>query len=182
MSNILPENERLLLLQASEGDEEAFARLFRIYRDKLYAFTYTISRSKEIAEDVVQDVFLKIWQQRGRLNTIDNFNAFLFRMSYNHTINLLKRLYKETLVFMEASERNNRSPLLPDEQTIYNILQQSIAEIVSRLPPQQKAVYQLSREQYMKQEDIAKKLHISISTVQNHMTQALRTIREQLRR
>ena len=101
-------------------------------------------------------------------------------MSYNHTINLLKRLYKETLVFVEASERNNPSPLLPDEQMTYRILEQSIAQIVSKLPPQQKAVYQLSREQYMKQEDIGRQLQISISTVQNHMTQALRTIREKL--
>lgn len=170
----------MLLLQASEGDEEAFASLFHTYRDKLYAFTYSISRSREIAEDVVQDVFLKIWQQRERLNAIDNFNAFLYRMSYNHTINLLKRLYKETLVLVEASERNNPSPLLPDEQMTYRILEQSIAQIVSKLPPQQKAVYQLSREQYMKQEDIGRQLQISISTVQNHMTQALRTIREKL--
>lgn len=180
MPDILPENERLLLQRASDGDEEAFASLFHAYRDKLFSFIYRLSQSRETAEDVVQDVFLKIWQQRGRLNVIDNFNAFLYRMSYNHTINLLKRSSKETLVLMEASQRQRTAPALPDEQLIYDAIQQYIADVVSHLPPQQKAVYTLSREEHLKQDEIARRLDISLSTVQNHMTQALRTIREKL--
>lgn len=181
MSHILPKNERQLLLQASEGSEEAFTALFHAYRDKLYVFIYKLSGSKEIAEDVVQDVFLKIWQQRGRLNVIDHFNAFVYRMSFNHAINLLKRLSKETLILMEVKQREGSGPSQPDEQLIFHYVQESIAEIIRYLPPQQQAVYRLSREEYLKQEDIAKRLDISISTVQNHMTQALRTIREKLR-
>lgn len=180
MPSLFPENEKQLLQQASEGDEEAFAQIFNAYSHKLYAFIYRLAGSKELAEDVVQDVFLKLWQQRGMLNIVDNFNAFLYRMSYNHAINLLKRLSKETLILMEARQHNSNEPLPPDEQMIFNRVQQYIAKIVNDLPPQQKTVYQLSREQNLTQEGIARRMDISISTVQNHMTQALRKIKESL--
>jgi RNA polymerase sigma-70 factor (ECF subfamily) len=179
---ILPEDEKLLIQQVAAGNEDAFARLFNAYRDKLFAFIYRMTGSKEIAEDIVQDVFLKIWIQREKLIGIDNFNAFLFRMSQNHAINHIRRMAKETLVLTQTHRQINRSSPAVDEQVDFNNIQKSLAEIVANLPPRQKAVYQLGREQHLKQEEIAHQLSISVSTVKNHMTQALHAVREGLRK
>lgn len=177
---ILPEEERLLLAQISEDDEEAFARLFHAYRDKLYSFTYRVTESKELSSDIVQDVFLKIWEQRGRLFAIENFNAYLFRMAQNHAINQLRRMAKGSLLMMQRQPGDNFGSPMPDEELRYKMIQQRLQQIVRDLPPQQKTVYQLAREQNLRQEEIARQLNISVSTAQNHMTLALRTIREQL--
>lgn len=181
MSAFLPENEKLLLEQISEDNEEAFSQIFHAYKDKLYAFIYRITASKELSSDIVQDTFLKIWEVRGKLFSIDNFNAYLFRMAQNQAINQLRRMARETLILMERQKENNFSSETPEEELRYKNISAYIREIVNSLPPQQKIVYCLSREQNLKQEDIAQQLHISVSTVQNHMTQALKTIRERLR-
>lgn len=171
----------MLLSQAAGGNEEAFARLFHLYKDKLFLFLYRISGSKETAEDIIQDVFLKMWLQKDRLSAIDNFNAFLFRATRNHMINQLRRMSKERLARMESLKRKN--PVhLPDAQLGLKNLQQSLNEIIAQLPPQQQNVYRLSREKNLKQEEIARQLGISISTLQNHLTRALKTIQEELRK
>lgn len=178
--NSLPENEKRLLMQVAEGGEEAFGMLFHQYRNRLYAFIFSIVRSREMAEDVVQDVFLKIWLRREDLAAVDNFKAYLFRISQNHAINHLRRMSKETLVLLEKQHRRGSGDAAADELLTYKNIQQSLNEIVNSLPLQQKTVYRLSREQNLKQEEIAQQLHISVSTIKNHMTQALRTIRERL--
>lgn len=180
MPLILSENEKLLLKQIAEGNEEAFAQLFHAYRDKLFSFIYKISGSKEIAEDILQDVFLKIWIQRETLVEIDHFNAFLYKISQNHTLNQLKRMSKETLILTKTFVQQDKASPAADEQLTFNNIRKQLNEIVAQLPPQQKAVYQLSREQNLKQDQIAQKLNISISTVQNHLTRALKTIREKM--
>jgi RNA polymerase sigma-70 factor (ECF subfamily) len=182
LPSILLENEKLLLKQVVSGNEEAFAKLFHAYRDKLFSFMYRISGSKEIAEDIVQDVFLKIWLQRENLLNIENFNAFLFRMSQNHVINQLRRRSKETLILLEKQKSGYAIPSTADEQMHYKNIRQLLEKIIEELPTQQKTVYLLSREQSLKQEEIATQMNISVSTVKNHMTQALKTIREKLRR
>lgn len=176
-----PEKEKLLLEQISEDNEEAFAQIFHAYKDKLYSFVYQITGSKEVSSDIIQDTFLKIWQLRGKLFSIENFNAYLFRMAQNEAINQLRRMSKETLIKMKTQKENDIQPETPEEQLRYKNISTRISEIVNELPTQQKAVYTMSREQNLKQEEIARQMNISISTVQNHMTQALRTIRERLR-
>lgn len=180
MPLLLPENEKLLLKQVAEGNEEAFAQLFHAYRDKLFSFIHKLSGSREIAEDILQDVFLKIWIQRKKLVEIDHFNAFLYKAAQNHALNQLRRMSKETLILTKTyAHQNNDSPSA-DQQLTYNNIRKRLNEIVTQLPPQQKAVYQLSREQHLKQDQIAEQLNISISTVQNHLTRALKTIREKM--
>ncbi|MGH2644743.1 MAG: RNA polymerase sigma factor [Chitinophagaceae bacterium] len=181
MSPFLPDQEKLLLQQISDDNEEAFAQLFHAYRDKLFSFIYHITASRELSLDIVQDVFLKIWELRGKLFSIENFNAYLFRMAQNQAINQLQRMAKETLILKNTQKQNDGGSETPEGKLRFKNISEAIAKIVNELPPQQKAVYTLSREQNMKQEEIARQLKISISTVQNHMTQALKSLREGLK-
>lgn len=181
MSSGLLTNETQLIAQVIKGDEKAFGTLFHAYRDKLYSFVLRIAGSREIAEDIVQDVFLKIWTVRDRLEGIDNFNAFLFRMSLNHAINHLRKMARETIALGQAGAWAHAGISGSDDPVTLHDIRLSLREIVAKLPPQQKAVYQLSREENLRQDEIARRLDISISTVKNHMTQALKTIQQGLR-
>jgi RNA polymerase sigma-70 factor (ECF subfamily) len=181
LSSGLLKNEAQLIAQVIKGDEKAFGSLFHAYRDKLYSFVLRIAGSREIAEDIVQDVFLKIWTLRDRLAGIDNFNAFLFRMSQNHAINHLRKMARETIALGQAGSWAHAGISGSDDPLTFRDIRHSLREIVATLPPQQKAVYQLSREENLRQDEIARRLHISVSTVKNHMTQALKTIQQGLR-
>lgn len=170
--------EKDLILQISHGDQIAFARVFSIYGNKLYSFIVSLSGSTQIAEDAVQDVFLKIWQKREELGSIDNFNCYLFRMAHNHTLNMMKRMARETLILSEIAQQSaaQKNETLSDIE--FKDIRQLYHEAIETLPPQQKLVYKMSREDGLKQQEIATKLNISIATVKSHMTQAFRSLKK----
>lgn len=168
-----------LLLQASKGDQNAFAQLFNLYSDKLYSFIVSMSGSDQVAEDVVQDVFLKIWHNNQELANIENFNSYLFRTAHNHAVNIMKRMAKETLILSQIATRSGASKFETFFDVEYKELQHFYQQAIENLPPQQKLVFTMSREKGLKQQEIAQILNISIPTVKSHMTQALRFLRKQ---
>lgn len=172
---------RELQLSAARGDEAAFAELFHLYKHTLYSYLLPLTGSPQSAEDIIQDSFLTLWDTRDRLAGIENFGAYLFRMTQNRAVNLFKRMAKETLMLSElksypplaeGGEADNRLILKEAEEMLY--------QTIHNLPPQQKLVYKLSREQGLKHEEIARHLHLSPTTVRNHIVQALRTIRKKI--
>jgi RNA polymerase sigma-70 factor (family 1) len=173
--------EQDLLKRSAKGEEAAFAELFTRYKFKLYGFVYRLTQSAEMAEDVVQDVFLQLWKNQATLVGIDNFGAYLFRMAQNQCINAFKRMARETAIMRQLL--TGEAPFAPDtpESTLaFKEMEALFKKAVDQLPPQQKKVYQLSREQGLKHEEIAEQLQISPGTVKNHMVQLLRTLREHL--
>jgi RNA polymerase sigma-70 factor (ECF subfamily) len=172
--------EKELLMQVAAGDEKAFETLFNTWRDKLYFYILRITGSPENAEDVLQEVFVKVWLKRESLHEVENFNSYLYRMAHNHAVSGIRRMAREAICFNVLQVNTNADNLPADEALFQKQLDEKLKAIVTALPQQQRLVYTLSREQGLKQEDIAQQLHISISTVQNHMTQALRTIRKEL--
>jgi RNA polymerase sigma-70 factor (family 1) len=167
-------NGNELIIRVVQGDEIAFGQLFREYKNKLYSFIFHLSGSATIAEDVLQDVFLKIWRDRDQLTGIDNFNAYLYRMAQNTAINVLRRQSREALLLNEVQR------LAPEGVQGDELLevQTALHQAINNLPPQQRKVYQLGQEQGLTYEQIAGSLGISTSTVRNHMVQALKAIRE----
>jgi RNA polymerase sigma-70 factor (ECF subfamily) len=172
-----PTNGNELIMRVVQGDEIAFEQLFRQYKNKLYSFIFHLSGSATIAEDVLQDVFLKIWRDRGQLTGIDNFNAYLYRMAQNTAINVLRRQSREALLLNEV-QRLAPEGVHSDELLAAKEVQTALQQAINNLPPQQRKVYQLGQEQGLTYEQIAHALGISTSTVRNHMVQALKAIRE----
>ena len=170
-------NGNELVIRVVQGDEIAFEQLFRQYKDKLYSFILHLSGSATIAEDVLQDVFLKIWRDRDQLTNIDNFNAYLYRMAQNTAINVLRRQSREALLLNEV-QRLAPEGVQGDELLAAKEVRTALQQAINNLPPQQRKVYQLGKEQGLTYEQIAVSLGITTSTVRNHMVQALRSIRE----
>lgn len=173
-------NEKDLLVQVSEGNELAFRQLFNTYRPRLYSYILKITESKEIAEDTVHDVFLKIWFNRKSLPEILNINAYLYRMAHNHAYNGIRRMAKETLIMAELERQSGYEASDPNDKLVRKEVRTFIYDAVNKLTPQQKEVFRMSREEGLKQEEIAQRLNISIFTVKKHLTDALNYLRKEI--
>lgn len=170
-----------LLLSISKGDEEAFKCLFRNHRDKLFAYIFKITKSRETAEEIVMDVFMKIWESGEVLTEIRNFPAFLFHIAKNKSLDFLRMAAKDrVLVELLWDQINTPAADQPDDQLLLNELKSNINKAVAQLSPQRKSVFRLSREQHMTYDQIASHLQLSKSTVKNHMLDSLHFIRHHL--
>jgi len=176
MGKIDPTYEKKLLKQVAEGNEKSFSVIFYAYHQRLGAYVYRITGSKTMAEEVVQDVFLKIWKKREKLLEVKKFDSYLFVMSKNHAFNCLRKVAttkkKEAEFKKTLSLQNNRETKDSLKQNCYSILDQA----VEQLPPQQRKVYILSRRQRLKYKEIAQKMNISHETVKKYLQHATRAI------
>lgn len=168
-------NERELLLQIADGDEAAFAALFYHYGPKLHAYLTGFTKSDTLAEELVQNTFMRVWLSRDKLPELTHLSAWIYRVAANEGYNFLKRKTIETRVMTELG--NTGEPRAAD-QVSYNELRKAVAEAVASLPEKRRKIYQLSRESGMKPAEIARVLNISVSTVKNTLAEAQKNIRD----
>ncbi len=173
--NIL-ENDALLI-KLKNGDATAFEEIYNQYRSKIYTYALKLSKSTVVAEEIVQEVFIKIWQKREQLNPELHFGAYLKKITLNHVLNHLKKVAREKTLqdelfnYLSLIRSNAEDSLLEKE------LLKTYEEAIAQLPPQKKIIYQLSRNEELSHDEIAKKLNISKNTVKNHMVEATKFIR-----
>jgi RNA polymerase sigma-70 factor (family 1) len=166
-----------LLRLTGMGDELAFTRLFELHRDRIYTIALKFTRSNIIAEEIVQDVFLKIWQRRDKLDLIQNFSAYLFAMTRNDVYKVLKEIagnYKTTLL---TDEDSSLAGAYTADLVIAKEYDQVLQNAIDRLPSQQRRVYHLIKDQGLKRGEVADQLQIQPETVKFHLTQAMKNIR-----
>lgn len=174
------EREVVLLQQVAEGDHDAFRQLFDEYWDNIYGVAFTLTKSREMARDMVQEIFVKIWLVREELAAKDSFRNFLFIVARNHIFSELRKKSRQEHFSQYLQDYFNESPFQADHPTLYKESAFLLQEAIARLPEQQRQVYQLSREQGWNQEQIALHLQISKSTIKTHMSRALTAIRQYL--
>lgn len=168
--------ERELLIEVASGNEYAFRQLFMMYHQQLGVHMLRLTNTAELAEEVVQDVFLKIWLSRETLAGVDNFKAYLFVISKNHALNCLKKLAKERVLIQQLEDNNTESFITEpaDTDLYYNLLD----EAIDQLPPQQQKVYLLNRHGRLKYAEIADQLELSRETVKKYLQIATVSITE----
>lgn len=162
------------------GNSIAFSHIFFEWKDRLYSFATRFTDCPEEAEDIVQDVFTKLWTNREKLTAVREVGSYLFKMIQNKAISGLHRKALENQFQTQVRKEWQEAGMQPDETIIYKEVRERIQEIVRNLPDQQRKVYRLSREEGLRQEEIACRLNIAISTVDNHMRLALSNIRKRL--
>ena len=158
----------------------AFTRLFHGYKYKLYGFVFRLTGSHASAEDVVQDIFEKLWKDRGLLLQVESFSSYVFRMAQNQALNGFKRMAREVVILKQLADAPANATSTPQGHLALKETRERLHNAIQQLPPQQKMVILLSREEGIKHEEIARRLHITTGTVKNHMIQALRTLRKQM--
>ncbi len=166
-------NKELLQL-IRDGDRVAFYQIYEKYCERLYGFVLSYTKHEEDAEEIIQEVFIKLWEGRGKINIHSSFRSFLFTVAYNATINLLKKRVteKKYVEYVKSLQQINNAPDLIDEIQ-FKELNNKVTELLNRLTPRQKEIFLLSREEGLTHEEIAQRLNISINTVKKHMVNTL---------
>ncbi|MEI8225572.1 MAG: RNA polymerase sigma-70 factor [Bacteroidota bacterium] len=169
------------LMQEIKADNMfAFDVLYKKYSKRLYKFGYSILKSPEEAENLTQDVFLNLWENRHKVKKDSSIKYYLFTIAYNSAISVIRKKTREHefVEYLKSLQEINEEPV--DMELEYNELTNKLDEIIKALPPRQKEVYLLHRVEGLKYNEIAERLYISVNTIENHMSRALKTIREKL--
>jgi RNA polymerase sigma-70 factor (ECF subfamily) len=165
-----------------KDDFIAFDALFHKYSKSLYAFALSITRDSFAAEEITQLVFLKVWEKRTQINEHLSFKSFLFSIAYHETISWLRKEKSEKRRISEFV-RTSGFQTNETEQTVeFRNLEGLATQMIQEMPEKRKEIYQLSREQCFSNKEIAEKLGISVKTVENQMTSALKYLHDKLGR
>ncbi len=173
-------DDKELYLKLKEGNEQAFQILFKKYYSAMCHFARQFLNDSELAEETVQDMFVKIWEKRESLNIETSVKHYFFRSVRNHCLNQIqhekiKKQYAK--VVLESANHE----ISPEQYFIEVDLVKRIEASIEALPPKRKEIFRLSREQGMKYKDIAETLNISVKTVEAQMGLALKHLRDELK-
>lgn len=176
-NNLQTEQELVALLQ--KGSISAFERLFEQYSQKLYHFSFSYLKSESESEDLVQEVFLKIWENRANIKTGTSFQSYLFTIAFNSirkSFNNKARQNKFRTDLLEfLSVENSSLENYPD----FEALLSKLDSIIEQMPERRKEIFLMRKKQGMAIKDIAKKLEISPKTVENQITEAMNQLRKE---
>ena len=164
-----------------EGDVEAFDQVYKRYAEKLYAFSLKYLKSKEEAEELVQSVFLKVWENQKKLKKETSFKSYLFTIAYNEICNIFRRRkYQQNFfstIYIEGTEASEET----EEQINFVFVKEQVDQIVAQLPEKYRKVFMKSRKEGKSTKEISDELNLSKGTVDNYISESLKFIRINLK-
>ena len=176
-------NDTALLEQISAGDQTAFKILFERHRSKLYNYLVRITKSKEVAEEIVIDVFLKLWLGRDLIVEIKNIEGFLHKVACNKALDFLRMASRDKRLQALLNKQAEIGKGSSSDQTILeNECQDLLQKALQELSPQRRLVFTLSRDHGLSHEEIAAKLNLSRNTVRNTIAEGMKLIRQFLKK
>ncbi|HTN37767.1 MAG TPA: RNA polymerase sigma-70 factor [Arachidicoccus sp.] len=183
MSQQPPYTEQELLTQLKAGDAHAFTRLYHMYSKQLYLTIFRLVKSDKIAEELLQELFVKLWEKRGGLTIQSNIGGYLNRMGANLVFDFYRKatkdqLAKEQLIAFFSDEQTDHQPAQELETEADTVNQ--LVTLMEQLPPQRKKVFELCKIQGKSYQEAGQQLGISVSTVNDHIVKATRLLRTQL--
>ena len=167
-----------LLQKIASGDEHAFSRLYNSCWKKVYTFLFRMTKSRHIAEELMLDIFTKLWTGRQLIGDIDDMDAYLYRVAYNKALNFLRYTSRQKKLH-EAILRqalNGSAAESPDHMAYFET-KELIREAIDHLSPQRKLIYSLRKDYRLTNKQIAKELNLSPTTVKKTMSLALRSLK-----
>ena len=170
-----------LLTRLKSGDMLAFDKVYELYSHKLFSFVFKILKNEADTDDIVQEVFVRIWESRDKLEDYKLLNSYIFTIAYNNSIDLIRKRINNNkyLEHLKNSAVINATPNLISEIE-FNELNTQVQKLIAKLPERQKQVYLLHKEEGLTYSEIAEKLGISKNTVENHIVKALKYLRQNI--
>lgn len=179
-TNHTPDSAISRTLQAiAAGSESDFARLFKTAYPKVLTFCVGFLKNNDDAEDVAQSVFIRLWSHRELLATVQNLDGYLFMTAKRQVLNFIQGRV-ESLIPETAARTMQSKDSSPEQDAEAEDLRLLVELIVSDMPPQRQRIYRMSREQGLTVPEIAQQLNLAPKTVENHLTLALRTLRQSI--
>lgn len=171
------QSDEELMALAANGCRDAYALLYSRYVNQLYRYVYLFCKSKETSEEIVQDVFLKIWENRERLQSINCFKAFVFRSTKNILLDYYRRRKTELKAFEALALQPETDAEFSDSKLIYSQHCLLIQQAISKLPPKRREIVEMRTQEDLSLDEIAGRLAISKSVVKKQLYQGMAFVR-----
>ena len=164
-----------------EGNKSAYERLFKEYAPKIYHFSLSYLHNVADSEELVQDVFLKIWEKREMLDQSGNLKAFIYKVAINTIYDFIRRKNVEYAFkdYVEAHADNSSTNTW--HEVIYNEMQGQLNNLIEQFPEQRKKIFKMSKQEGLTNDEIAKELNLSKRTVENQLYRAIAFLKENLK-
>jgi len=166
-----------LIKGLKEGDKSAYKFLFTEHYIDLCNYIYNLSKNRVLAEDLVQEVFIKLWEKRTTLNIKTSIKSYLYKASHNQFLQHIRK-EKNRFDVIERSKLDLLSLVYIEDESTTNLYAEKLDTLINDLPPKCKTVFLKSKIENKKYKEIAQEMNISVKTVENHIGKALRILRE----
>lgn len=178
--NLTTTDEQELLLRLREGDERAFEHVYQKYSARIFGNTLKLLKDKEAAEDILQEVFIKAWQNRAEIAVDKSFGSYLFTIAKHLVYNYIRRASLETRVASYLASHTSELYRHIEEHIHYQESRDAIQQAIDKLPPKRREVYILCKIQGKSYQEVAEQLGCSVAAVNAHIVKATKSIKEQL--
>ncbi|MGS2761873.1 RNA polymerase sigma factor [Sinomicrobium sp. M5D2P9] len=169
-----------LLKGFSQGNRAAFQTIFELMEKRLHGFVFSYTKSEYIAEEIVQEVFIKIWERREEIKLKGSFSSLLYTMAKNLTLNYLRNASQRAVIRDELWRNISELQENTESEVIFSEYRDILDDIVNHLPQKKRSIYIMSREEGKTNAEIADIMGISQKTVKNHLWKIFETIKVQL--
>ncbi|WP_300979126.1 RNA polymerase sigma-70 factor [Flavobacterium sp.] len=170
-------HDAVLIKRLRNGDKQALTDMYNEYWQLLFVSSFNVIKDKELCEDIIQDIFMNLWNNREKLEINISLKGYLYACARYQVFHQLKKNKDKLHVeFLDDLDKRFQHST-PETQMIHDELVQQISFIIDTLPEKCQLVYKLSRDEQLSHKEIAERLEISTKTVENHITKALHVIR-----
>jgi RNA polymerase sigma-70 factor (family 1) len=173
-------DEKSLLANVATGDRSAFNQLYAAHINNVYEYIFLFTKSKEETEELLQEVFVNLWEKREKLAEVDSFKSYLFRAAKNRLITNVRHMQVKHRVLSEIGRTTDDSQHTTEYDVTYKEYHQVLQKAIAKLPPKRKLIFRLNMENGLSYDEIAHQLQISKSVVKNQLYKALDFIRQYL--
>lgn len=170
----------LLLQQVAAGDRKAFTQLYTGWLNNVYDYVYCFTRSAETTEELVQEIFIKVWEHREKLTAVRSFKSYLFRIAKNSVIDHIRHQQVKHKVLQSISQQTTEAHTETEQQVYYADYYNIAREAIEQLPEKRKLIFQLSTQEGLSHDEIASRLSISKSVVKKQLYAAFDFVRQYL--
>ncbi|MEO5593349.1 MAG: RNA polymerase sigma-70 factor [Chitinophagaceae bacterium] len=180
MPTALIYDEKTMLAMVATGNRSAFAQLYTTHLGHLYRYIFLFTKSREETEEILQEIFIRIWEQKEKLSQVDSIKDYLFRIAKNKLIDNVRHLQIRHRVLSEIKRTKDISEATTSDQCAYREYYHIVQLAIEKLPPGRKLIFRLNIENGLSQDEIARQLNISKSVVQKQLYSASRFVRQYL--
>jgi len=166
-----------LLNLLKNGDHRAFEQLFERYAQKVFVFSLTYLKDEDEAQEVVQEVFLKIWLNRTNLKTDTSFQSYLFTIAFNLIRKSFNRKARNDQYMLEVIDTLDAGQDVVDYETNYGLITEKLEQFIGKMPEKRKMIFILRKKQGRSVREIAEEMGISVKTVENQITEAMKYLK-----
>jgi RNA polymerase sigma-70 factor (family 1) len=174
-------NENDLVTRLNDSDEDAFEQLYQLYSGRLFGYLIKLIKSELFAQELLQDTFIKLWNNREKINTDKSFRAYLFRIAENNVYDFFRKAARDKKLQAAIIKSACRHYQHVEENLLTKENEQILQDAINLLPPKRRQIFQLIKIEERSYDEVSTLLNISVSTINDHIVKATKSIREALK-